>query len=87
MTSPEDVLYVHEPQEGYFVVGVPASDLTREDVERMPVRRLQEALATGLYRKATRDEKAEAAEAAEKEAAAAAKAQAKADKAAEGNER
>jgi hypothetical protein len=87
MASPEDVLYIHEPKEGLYVVGVPARDLTREDVERIPPRRIAEAVATGIYRKATRDEKAEAAEAAEKEAAAAAKAQAKADKAAEGNER
>jgi hypothetical protein len=87
MASPEDVLYIHEPKEGLYVVGVPARDLTREDVERIPPRRIAEAVATGINRKATRDEKAEAAEAAEKEAAAAAKAQAKADKAAEGNER
>jgi hypothetical protein len=87
MTSPDDVLYIHDPQEGYFVVGVPARDLTRADVERMPVRRLQEALATGIYRKATRDEKADAAERTEKEADKAEKAQAKADKAAEGTER
>jgi predicted secreted protein len=87
MTSPDDVLYVHEPREGFYVVGIPARDLTREDVERIPHRRIVEAVATGLYRKATRDEKAEAAEAAEKEAAKAAKEQAKAEKAAEGTER
>jgi hypothetical protein len=73
MTKPEDVLYVHEPRSGEYVVGVPARDLTRADVDRMPPRRLHEAVATGLYRKASRDEKAEAA-----------KEQAKAEKAAEG---
>jgi hypothetical protein len=83
MTKPEDVLYIHEPQAGLFVVGVPARDLTRADVGRMPPRRLNEALATGLYRKASRDEKAELAEQAEKEAAKAAKDQAKAEKAAD----
>lgn len=58
MTKPDDVLYIHEPREGFFVTGVPARDLTREDVERMPVRRLREAVATGLYRKATAAETA-----------------------------
>ena len=78
MTRPDDVLYIHEPQEGRYVVGVPARDLTRADVDRMPPRRIAEAVATGIYRKASRDEKAEAAEKAEKEAAKAAKAEAKA---------
>ena len=87
MSKSDDVLYIHEPREGYFVVGVPARDLTRADVDRMPPRRLAEATATGLYRKATKTEKDEAAQAAEKDAAAAAKAAAKANDAAEGTER
>jgi hypothetical protein len=62
MTKPEDVLYIHEPQAGLFVVGVPARDLTRADVDRMPPRRLNEALATGLYRKAKKSETATTAE-------------------------
>lgn len=64
MAKPDDVLYTHTPRDGEYVVGVPARDLTRADVDRMPGRRLQEALATGLYRKASKDEKAKAAEAA-----------------------
>jgi hypothetical protein len=56
------VLYIHEPQAGLFVVGVPARDLTRADVDRMPVRRLHEAVATGLYRKAKKSEAATTAE-------------------------
>jgi Pyruvate/2-oxoacid:ferredoxin oxidoreductase gamma subunit len=67
MTKPDDVLYIHEPQAGLFVVGVPARDLTRADVDRMSPRRLNEALATGLYRKASRDEKTEAEKEAEKQ--------------------
>jgi Pyruvate/2-oxoacid:ferredoxin oxidoreductase gamma subunit len=67
MTSQDDVLYVHEPKEGFYVVGIPARDLTREDVERIPHRRIVEAVATGIYRKATRDEKTEAEKEAEKQ--------------------
>lgn len=78
MTKPDDVLYTHEPREGLYVVGVPARDLTRADAERMSPRRLQEALATGLYRKAEREET---------EAEKTAKASAKAGKAAQENER
>ena len=47
--QPDDVLYTYKPRPDEFVTGVPQRDLTREDVERMPVRRLQNALATGLY--------------------------------------
>jgi hypothetical protein len=58
--KPTDVVYVHHPQEGRFVVGVPARDLTQADVDRLGPIAVSEALATGLYRKATKTEAAKA---------------------------
>lgn len=66
MTHPDDVLYIHEPQEGRFVTGIPARDLTRADVERIGAGRMHAAVATGLYRKASASEKQEAAKEAAK---------------------
>lgn len=61
MSKPEDVLYVHVPQEGRYVTGVPARDLTRADVDRLGAGRIANAVATGLYRTASKAEKDEAA--------------------------
>jgi hypothetical protein len=55
---------------------VPARDLTQADVDRLGAARINHALATGLYRKASKAETEKAA-----------KAEAKAAEAAEGGER
>mgnify|MGYP006921328715 CR=1 FL=1 len=49
MTKPTDVVYVHVPQEGRFVIGIPARDLTQQDVDRLGETRIHAAVATGLY--------------------------------------
>jgi Pyruvate/2-oxoacid:ferredoxin oxidoreductase gamma subunit len=78
--DPDDVVYVHEPQEGAFLAGIPARDLTQADVDRLGAGRIANAVATGLYRKATKQE-------AEKAAKEAEKAEAKAAEAEKGDER
>jgi len=52
MTKPDDVVFVHTPQEGRFVAGIPARDLTQQDVDRLGEARIAHAVATGLYEKA-----------------------------------
>jgi len=52
MTKPDDVRYVYTPQEGRFVIGIPARDLTQADVDRLGDARMAHAVATGLYAKA-----------------------------------
>lgn len=71
--KPEDVVYVHDPQPGRFVSGVPARDLTQADVDRLGVARITNAVATGLYRKATKKEVDQAEKETAKAAAAAEK--------------
>ena len=58
--KPHDIAYVHVPQEGHFVVGVPKRDLTQADVDRLGPIAIGEALATGLYKKAPKQEPAKA---------------------------
>lgn len=48
----EEIRYTFVPREGSFIVGVPARDLTQEDVDRLGEARLANALASGLYTKA-----------------------------------
>jgi hypothetical protein len=55
-----EVVYVHKPQEGRFVVGVPQRYLTQADVDRLGPALVGEAVATGLYQKATKTEAAKA---------------------------
>ena len=71
--KPGEVAYVHVPKEGYFVSGVPQRDLTQADVDRLGPAVITEAVATGLYRMATKTETADAAKEAEKAEAKAAK--------------
>jgi hypothetical protein len=78
--DPNEVVYVHEPQEGAFLAGIPARDLTQADVDRLGAAGVHHAVASGLYRKATKQEADKAAKAAEK-------AEAKAADAAEDGER
>ncbi len=52
MTKPDDVRYVHTPQDGRFVAGIPARDLTQTDVDRLGMARINNAVVTGLYEKA-----------------------------------
>lgn len=66
MPKPDEVVYVYEPQEGMFLTGVPQADLTQADVDRLGPAMIQEAVATRLYRKATKGERAELAEQVEK---------------------
>lgn len=72
--DPEDVIYTYEEQEGAYLAGLPQRDLTQADVDWAGPALINEALGTGLYRKATRDEREQAAKDAEKAQAAEAKA-------------
>lgn len=58
--DPKDVVYTHVPKADHFVSGVPQRDLTQADVDRLGPVAISEALATGLYRKATKAEAAKA---------------------------
>jgi hypothetical protein len=73
MPKPDEVVYVYEPQEGLFITGMPQADLTQADVDRLGPAMIQEAVATRLYRKASKEEKEAARKVAEQEEAAAAK--------------
>jgi hypothetical protein len=78
--KPDEVVYIYEPREGLHVVGLPQRDLKQADVDRAGPGPLRDALASGLYRKATKTESEEARKAREKEEAAQAKAAAEAAK-------
>lgn len=54
MTKPDDVMYVHTPKPGHFVAGIPARDLTQADVHRLGEARIHAAVATGIYKKASK---------------------------------
>ena len=74
--KPSEVAYVHVPKVGHFLAGVPQRDLTQADVDRLGPVVIGEALATGLYQKATKQDAARA----DKQAA-------KADEKADGEQR
>ncbi len=63
--EPDEIVYVYEPAEGLFVTGVPARDLTQADVDQLGAGRVAHAVSTGLYRKASKTEKEQAAKSAE----------------------
>lgn len=69
--KPQEVVYLHEPKPGLYVTGIPARDLTQADVDRLGAARINHAVATGMYRKATKTETAKATKEAEKAADAA----------------
>jgi hypothetical protein len=54
--KPDEVVYIYEPREGLHVVGLPQRDLKQADVDRAGPGPLRDALASGLYRKATKTE-------------------------------
>ena len=66
--KPEEIVYTHKPQEGRFVSGVPRRDLTQADADRLGPALVAEAVATGLYAKATKTEAAKAEKQAAKDA-------------------
>jgi hypothetical protein len=73
MPKPDEVVYVYEPQEGLYLAGMPQADLTQADVDRLGPAMINEAVATRLYRKSTKEERDAARKAAEQEEAAVAK--------------
>jgi hypothetical protein len=66
MARPDDVTHVYEPQEGMFVTGLPQRDLTQADIDRLRPSLVAHGMATGLYRKASKQEREAAAKDAEK---------------------
>ncbi len=59
--NPDEIVYVHEPAEGMFISGLPARDLTQEDIDRLRPAMVAHGVASGMYRKASKQEKTEAA--------------------------
>ena len=50
----DEVIYTHKPKPGLYLSGIPARDLTARDVARLGAARINNALASGLYQKATK---------------------------------